>query len=199
MHQETVRSRAADDKDDRPCGRHVRLVDGDIHVVAVANLEYFSLGTSFATNRRHGWHMTGCPATNCRTVCLVPRWRCAPCVAARPTADWAWGWAELGSTPAAEASCRAGATRVRIEGRRRPGTLWKTGGWNASLGQPPHPLLLPTLSPTCESSPLPCCVCASARSPSLRCGGAGRTARTRSCAPCASSPRHTGTRTTSLA
>ena len=78
MHQETVRSRAADDKDDRPCGRHVRLVDGDIHVVAVANLEYCSLGTSFATNRRHGWHMTGCPATNCRTVCLVPRWRCAP-------------------------------------------------------------------------------------------------------------------------
>ena len=145
MHQETVRSRAADDKDDRPCGRHVRLVDGDIHVVAVANLEYFSLGTSFATNRRHGWHMTGCPATNCRTVCLVPRWRCAPCVAARPTAGWAWGWAELGSTPAAEASCRAGATRVRIEGRRRPGTLWKTGGWNASLGQPPHPVLLPTL------------------------------------------------------
>ena len=152
MHQETVRSRAADDKDDRPCGRHVRLVDGDIHVVAVANLEYCSLGTSFATNRRHGWHMTGCPATNCRTVCLVPRWRCAPCVAARPTADWAWGWAELGSTPAAEASCRAGATRVRIEGRRRPGTLWKTGGWNASLGQPPDPLLLPTLTETSKAT-----------------------------------------------
>ena len=126
MHQETVRSRAADDKDDRPCGRHVRLVDGDIHVVAVANLEYCSLGTSFATNRRHGWHMTGCPATNCRTVCLVPRWRCAPCVAARPTAGWAWGCAVLGSAPAAAASCRAGAPRVRMEGRRRRRTFWKS-------------------------------------------------------------------------
>ena len=146
LHQETEASRAADDKDDWHCGRHVRPVDGDVHVWDVANLGHGSLGTSFASNRPRGWHRTGCPATNCRTVCLVPRWRCAPCVAARPTADWGWGWAELGSTPAAAASCRAGATRVRIEGRRRPGTLWKTGGWNASLGQPPDPLLLPTLS-----------------------------------------------------
>ena len=145
LHQETEPSRASDDKDDWPCGRHVRPVDGDVHVWDVANLGLGSLGTSFASNRPRGWHRTGCPATNCRTVCLVPRWRCAPCVAARPTAGWAWGWAELGSTPAAAASCRAGATSVRIEGRRRPGTLWKTGGWNASLGQPPNPLLLPTL------------------------------------------------------
>ena len=38
MHQETVPSRASDDKDDWPCGRHVRSVDGDVHVWDVANL-----------------------------------------------------------------------------------------------------------------------------------------------------------------
>ena len=93
LHQETEPSRASDDKDDWPCGRHVRPVDGDVHVWDVANLGLGSLGTSFASNRPRGWHRTGCPATNCRTVCLVPRWRCAPCVAARPTAGWAWGCA----------------------------------------------------------------------------------------------------------